>query len=424
MPPLSASEPVVQQQPQGSGWTGGQYSLTRILFGLYLTVHFARLALAGAGLPDAVPGADQNPVLRAFPNIYVLWNAPGFVTATLIGAACASLAFAVGWQRRNAALFLGYLSACLFLRDPLTSARSLPFLILLHAAVPRSPFGSWNARGRSDPAGTWHMPLQVFQVAWILMSISYAHAGLTKLTGVQSEAWLDGSALAQVLASPIARELPSDLLLRLPDLALRIATWGTVGLQLAFLPLALSVRSRPIAWTCLLATHMAALLVTRSADLSLAMIGLHLFTVDPRWLRARVARSPELILYDGDCGLCHHTVRFVVAEDRDGRAFRFATLTGQTFERMIPEDQRQALPDAIVVIRADGSLLLRSDSVVHILHGLGGLWSAAGYLLSWIPRPLRDSGYDIVARVRKRIFPAPEAACPLMPPDLATRFLD
>ncbi|MFT5478248.1 MAG: putative DCC family thiol-disulfide oxidoreductase YuxK [Planctomycetota bacterium] len=422
MSTLSVSEGTA---PIGQpGWTGGQYSLIRVLFGAYLTAHFGMLALGGGVLGDPAPALTQDPLLRIFPNIFALWDAPGFVNAILIGAVCASLAITFGWQRRVAALYLGYVAACLFLRDPMSSARSLPYLILLHAAVPLAPFGAWTARGRSDPGNGWRMPLQLFQVAWILMSIGYTHAGVTKLTGVQADAWIDGSALAQLLASPIARELPSELLLRLPELVLRIATWSTVGMQLAFVLLALSARTRRIAWTWLLLTHVCALLLTRSADLPLALIALHLFTFDPRWFRARVASEPEFVLYDGDCGLCHHTVRFVIAEDSHGRAFRFATQSGETFQRLIPADQRADLPDAIVVVRSDGVLLLRSDSIVHILHGLGGLWSALGSLLSWIPRPLRDTGYDLVARVRKRIFAAPDAACPLMPADLQTRFSD
>ena len=39
-----------------------------------------------------------------------------------------------------------------------------------------------------------------------------------------------------------------------------------------------------------------------------------------------------------------------------------------------------------------------------------------------VPRPLRDVAYDFVARVRYRIFGKTKEACPLMPPELRSRF--
>src|SRR5579885_2416758 len=40
--------------------------------------------------------------------------------------------------------------------------------------------------------------------------------------------------------------------------------------------------------------------------------------------------APELIFYDGHCGLCHGFVKFALARDREGARFRFAPLPEQT----------------------------------------------------------------------------------------------
>jgi len=45
---------------------------------------------------------------------------------------------------------------------------------------------------------------------------------------------------------------------------------------------------------------------------------------------------------------------------------------------------------------------LKSDGALTVLSHLPA-WRWAGLLL-WIPRPLRDAGYDLVARNRYRIF--------------------
>lgn len=132
--------------------------------------------------------------------------------------------------------------------------------------------------------------------------------------------------------------------------------------------------------------------------------------------------ATETVFYDGDCGLCHRTVRFVLRRDPDGRAFRFAPLGGETFRRELDEDRRASLPDSIAVYTEDGRLLTRSDGTVHILRRLGGVWGVLGALLSVVPRVLRDAAYDAVARIRHRLFSRPDAACPVASPALRARF--
>jgi predicted DCC family thiol-disulfide oxidoreductase YuxK len=38
------------------------------------------------------------------------------------------------------------------------------------------------------------------------------------------------------------------------------------------------------------------------------------------------------------------------------------------------------------------------------------------------PRRLRDIGYNAIARSRYRLFARPKEACPMLPPDLRSRF--
>jgi predicted DCC family thiol-disulfide oxidoreductase YuxK len=131
---------------------------------------------------------------------------------------------------------------------------------------------------------------------------------------------------------------------------------------------------------------------------------------------------PERIFYDGHCGLCHRVVRFVLARDPDGRAFRFAPLHGPTFHAVVPPDRRAALPDTLVVHRADGTLLLRSDAVLHVLGRLAPGWRALARAAGLLPRSWRDAAYDGVARVRARLFRPPPDVCPVLPPELRARF--
>lgn len=131
-----------------------------------------------------------------------------------------------------------------------------------------------------------------------------------------------------------------------------------------------------------------------------------------------------MVFYDGGCGLCHRTVRFAIARDRDGSRFRFAALGSEAFRRLVPEALRAGLPDSIVVLTPDGTLLARSAAVIHILERIGGPWRLQGRLLALVPQGIRDLGYNGIARVRHRLFGRPTDACPVTPPELRARFED
>lgn len=131
----------------------------------------------------------------------------------------------------------------------------------------------------------------------------------------------------------------------------------------------------------------------------------------------------DLIYYDGECGLCHRAVAFLAQRDRRGERFRFAPLRGATFRQRVPLGLAAALPDSLALQTPEGALLVRTRAVAHALKQLGGSWGVLGTLLGWIPRPLADWGYDLVARLRHRLFRKPEGACPRLPRDLQDRFL-
>jgi len=131
-----------------------------------------------------------------------------------------------------------------------------------------------------------------------------------------------------------------------------------------------------------------------------------------------------IVFYDGGCGLCHRAVRFAIAHDADGSRFRFAALDSEGFRRRVPAASRAGLPDSIVALTPDGTLLVRSAAVMHVLERVGGGWKVVGRLLRLVPRRVGDAGYDMVARIRYRLFRRPTDTCPVTPPQLRTRFED
>ena len=131
-----------------------------------------------------------------------------------------------------------------------------------------------------------------------------------------------------------------------------------------------------------------------------------------------------ILLYDGICGLCNRLVQFVLKHDSAAR-FRFASLQSGYATRLVqPHGVNPDDLDTVYVIEAPEALpKSRSDAVIFILHKLGGLWGAVATTLRIFPKPLRDCGYNIVARRRYRIFGKYEI-CPLPEKKYQNRFLD
>jgi predicted DCC family thiol-disulfide oxidoreductase YuxK len=147
------------------------------------------------------------------------------------------------------------------------------------------------------------------------------------------------------------------------------------------------------------------------------------FAFDPAWIRARhTDAAPSLVLYDGQCGFCHGWIRLLLAEDAEGRRFRFAPLQGERAQQVLTDEQRRAVGDTVVVITADASVLSRSDAAIHIGDRLGGGWRVVTTVLRVVPRAVRDALYDAVARVRHHLASPPKEACPILPKPLRERF--
>ena len=111
-----------------SAWTGGQYSLYRVLFGAYLCTHFACLLPWGTELfssEGVLPDAALSPLAALFPNLLAWVDAPWVVTGMLLLATVASIGFAAGWRDKVMAACLFYVWACLFGRNPLIGNPSL-----------------------------------------------------------------------------------------------------------------------------------------------------------------------------------------------------------------------------------------------------------------------------------------------------------
>lgn len=127
-----------------------------------------------------------------------------------------------------------------------------------------------------------------------------------------------------------------------------------------------------------------------------------------------------IVLFDGTCGFCEGSVRFIARRDPTGY-FRFApSQWPQAQAALAAHGLTRDAARSLVLIEGD-QVYLRSTATLRIAAHLAAPWRWFGVLL-WIPRPLRDAAYRVVAAIRHHLA-RPSTACELPPPELRGRML-
>lgn len=344
------------------GWTGGQYSLFRASLACCLAGHLVIVVWR------------QDPALPSDP-----WIA-GLILS--ISAALISM-LAAGAGDRAAALLLAAGHAW-FHVDPLLAMMpgeiAITCLLLLHAATPAAPYGSWHARQRDDPDGGWHLPERVSLLIW--------------------------AAVAIILVLCLHAAFPS-------------AGWALAFLAL---PLLWFGRNRFTAWAAALLATAGLVLFGDVPGPLLPLVLVFALAFDPAWIAPAGRPVTATLFFDGNCALCHGAVRFLLAEDRDER-FVFSPIGGELFHRTLSDGVTAGLPDSMLLVTDQEQILSKSDAVIACLHGLGGLWRLFAPMISFLPKPLRDGAYDLIGSRRYAVFGKKAETCPMMTAAQRRRFL-
>jgi predicted DCC family thiol-disulfide oxidoreductase YuxK len=129
-----------------------------------------------------------------------------------------------------------------------------------------------------------------------------------------------------------------------------------------------------------------------------------------------------ILLYDGVCGLCARSVRWILRHERD-HAILFAPLQGETAQAMRAKYPRipDVLSTVVLVEPARDRVHLRSKAFMHAATHLRAPWRWL-YAFRWIPGFLPDLGYRVVAALRYRLF-GKKDSCEIPAPDQRARFL-
>ena len=139
------------------------------------------------------------------------------------------------------------------------------------------------------------------------------------------------------------------------------------------------------------------------------------------WFGGRTAPAGGgIVLFDGTCAFCEGAVIFIARRDPTAY-FRFgASQTVPAATLLAAHGVDQASARSIVLIE-EGQVYLRSTASLRIAKRLVWPWRLFGALL-WVPAPVRDPVYRVVAAVRHRLAGASNA-CQVPPPDIRDRLI-
>ncbi len=285
-----------------------QFAIWRIVFGVYLAVHFVRLlpyapeVFGRTGMMAEARYAFSNGI---FPNVLSLADSSGGVTLFIVVLAALSVFYSCGVLRRAASLFLWYGWACLLNANILAgdiSVHYVGWLLLASTIIPTGEplsIGSRRQRARAD----WKMPGIIFYGAWIVLALGYTISGFQKMG---SPSWIDGTAFFQILASGAGRDSwIVDWILQFPVWIFQIFTWGVLALEAGFAPLCLWRKTRRLVWLAMTCFHFGILLLLNLTDLTIGLFLFHLFVFDARWVSgfnmARLTQLQTVLRFPAAC---------------------------------------------------------------------------------------------------------------------------
>lgn len=126
------------------------------------------------------------------------------------------------------------------------------------------------------------------------------------------------------------------------------------------------------------------------------------------------------VFYDGECGFCNFWVQWILKNDTRN-LFLFAALQGNFGKRFLAERNLDAKNmNTIYLWKPEKYYLQKSNAIINIAENLGGVFSLTK-ILKIFPNFLRDFGYDLVAKNRKKIM---NNSCFLPDEEQKKKFID
>ena len=127
-----------------------------------------------------------------------------------------------------------------------------------------------------------------------------------------------------------------------------------------------------------------------------------------------------ILLFDGHCILCNAWVKFVIKRD-SSKKIKFASLQSKIGEKILVKNQISKNYNESLVLIEDDKYFFKSSAAIKIFSLLGGWRNNLKFLL-FIPIPIRDFFYSLIAKYRYKLFGRLDT-CIIPSPEISERFL-
>ena len=109
-----------------------------------------------------------------------------------------------------------------------------------------------------------------------------------------------------------------------------------------------------------------------------------------------------IILFDGICNFCNRTVNIILKHDQVAK-FQFAASQSIGGIGLLQKFNLNQTSTASVILIDNDKVYTKTDAVIQIANRLSG-WPRLFIGLKFIPKFIRDFGYDLVAKNRYKLF--------------------
>ena len=123
----------------------------------------------------------------------------------------------------------------------------------------------------------------------------------------------------------------------------------------------------------------------------------------------------NIIYYDGECGLFHIVVRFILRIDSKNK-FYFSPISN------LNDNKKQKKPDSIILSFND-TLYYEGQAIINIMKNIGNNWCLLVKALEFIPKGTLDEKYGWVSRNRNNWLSKRIGVYPSIPIHLRERFI-
>jgi predicted DCC family thiol-disulfide oxidoreductase YuxK len=134
--------------------------------------------------------------------------------------------------------------------------------------------------------------------------------------------------------------------------------------------------------------------------------------------------SPPVVIFDGVCKWCNANVNFVIDKDKK-KIFKFAQWQSRPGQELLKKFNIE--PDvnktATMILIGGGVAYSHSTAALKIGKKLEKPYSWIATAALFVPRPIRDFGYSLIARNRYRIM-GKYNQCLMPSKDVKDRFLE